>query len=206
MSLTYNKETNVALFRYTNKEGEAKTLYLGKMPKREADHHEIYLEKILSLYLCPSLSIDPQTVVYLEGLPARLKKTLIKHGLIQPTVEEAKELSMSLGELIDKYLEFHKEDKPNTYKNIKLACDKLLSRFGREKKIPDITPTEINHFEKHLYRDSAEATASRLIKRFRQLMKWAIEQGYFKKNIFESMHVGKQDSLPLSTKLELCAT
>lgn len=45
-----------------------------------------------------------------------------------------------------------------------------------------------------MYQKYAEATASRLIKRFRQLMRWAVGHGHVKENIFLSMRVGKQEN------------
>lgn len=194
MGLTYTKETGESRFQFTNKEGVRDSIYLGRMSKREAEHHATFLKKLVASHLSQSVAIDRQTAAYLEELPKRIKKSLIAKGLYQPTTEETKSLSLSVGELTEKFLDFHKEDKSNTYKNIKLACDKLLDRFGAAKKILDITPTEINHFEKYLYREFAEATASRLIKRFRQIMSWGIGQGFFKENIFRSMWVGKQEN------------
>ena len=137
MGLTYNKETNEARFQYTNREGDRKVVYLGKIPKREADRHETFLFKLLASHLSPSVAIGKDTADYLKELPKRIKQTLIKHGLIVPTAEEARDRSLSFGELREKFLDFHKEDKPNTHNNIRLACNKLIERllkaFGWEK-------------------------------------------------------------------------
>lgn len=194
MGLHYSKEDNVARFQYVNKNGDRDSIYLGVMPRKAAEHHEIFLAKIVACSLNPGIGIDRQTAIYLEEISTRLKKALIKRGLYKPTADETKDLSIALGELIEKYLRYHENDKANTYRNIKLSCDKLLARFGKDKKISTITPTEVNHFEKHLYQKFAEATASRLIKRFRQLMRWAVGHGHVKENIFLSMRVGKQEN------------
>ena len=194
MGLCYTVSTGESRFQYVNRDGQSKVLCLGLMPKRAAQHHETFLKKILASHLNPGIAIDKQTAAYLEDIPARLRKNLIKHGLIVPTAEEVRDLSLSFGTLIEKFLEFHREDNPNTYKNIQLACDKIIKRFGTDKKIIDVTATEINHFEKFLYREYAKATSSRLIKRFRQLMSWAIKNGFAKENIFLPMKVGRQEN------------
>lgn len=194
MGLSYSKDKKEARFQYTNKEGKRKVLDWGRMSKEEADYHERFTKKIVACYLNPYQSMDRQTALYLEELSAKMKKKLLDHGLIQPTEQERREQTPTLGKLIDDFLEFHKEDKENTYKNIKLACTKLLERFGREKKIDEFTPTEINHYEKFLYRESAEATATRLVKRFRQIIRWAIEHEYCDVNPFSKMRLGKQEN------------
>lgn len=194
MGLSYSKDKKEARFQYMNKEGKRKVLDWGRMSYEAACHHAVYTERIVGCYLNPYQSMDNQTASYLEGLPYKMKKKLLAHGLIQPTEQERKEQTPTLGKLIADFLEFHKEDKPNTYKNIKLACDKLLERFGPEKKIDEFTSIEINHYEKFLYRESAEATATRLVKRFRQIMRWAIRMKYCESNPFLEMRLGKQDN------------
>lgn len=183
-------------FQYTDNEREKQKIRLGEM---EFDDAEYIATMIAKLVECSKVagSVIPfavQTFIDKE-IDYSLRKKLLDKYLIQETEEDRYNDSTTIGELTDQYMEYHKNAKENTWKGYNQTRNQLVKRFGRDKKLADITAKDVKHFENDFYASYKEATVSRHIGRFKEIMRFGIknklvDEQWFSET-FENMRIGK---------------
>lgn len=189
------KPVEVWKYRFTDKNSVRRVIYLGESVL--ASDASFYAENLSRLVQCsktPGAVRPPEVQAFVDGVDFSFRKKLIEVGLILETERDVYEAAATIGTLTDAYLKYHENAIYNTKKGLKLTVDKLLEYFGRDKKLCDITSTEVKHFEAFLYGYS-EAYASRLSGRIKEICRFGIREKILDDELFEStfatMKVGK---------------
>lgn len=196
LSYQYTKDGKVNWkFQFTDKDGKAQRIYLGVVDQNDAEYDAGYIGNLVNYSKHPA-PFDPRTAIWIGEIRKRLpsfRKKLFELGLLPKTDEDERDEAISVAELCDRFEERYKEGNENTYKNIRQACIRLRIKYG-DTKFVDIDEADVKKWEISMYNTDAQATASRLIKRFKQIAKWGVETGLIPSNPFKKMVVKKQSN------------
>lgn len=180
---------------FTNKKGKSDTIYIGYDAK-EARYHALFIETLIELSLQSNPIYGDNIIDYLSEIKKEnpsLYSKLEKKGLVVKTegdkIEETNQSKLSLGRLIDMFLEYTHDVADSTMRISINAFNHLLEYFDRDILIEDIDEEQIKLFQKWLYGRYAEATASRFSKKYRQLFNWGIKRKLVTENIFRELDV-----------------
>lgn len=182
-------------FQYVDKNGEPQRIYLGVISLEDAEYDAEFIGKLVQYSKYPA-PFDSRTATWIKEIRSRnvrFLKKLFELELLPKTEEDKRDEAISVVELCDRFEVRYKEGNENTYKNIQQACMRLRIKYG-ETKVIDIDETEVKQWEISMYNTDAQATASRLIKRFKQIAKWGVETGLIPSNPFKKMIVKKQSN------------
>ncbi|MFN3152119.1 tyrosine-type recombinase/integrase [Bremerella sp.] len=105
-------------------------------------------------------------------------------GLIAP--REEKEAS-TLAKFIDGFIANQTKLKPNTSRNYKVTRKHLVSYFGEDKRLSEISPGDARDWHSTLTKKLAPATVSRETKRARQFFGYAVEKRLIRENPFAKL-------------------
>lgn len=181
MACLVNQPNGRKSIQFKDAEGKRRTIYLGKMQKRQADVVKLKVERLVSAKFA-SHSPDDSTLQWISELGDSMRKKMAKAGLIEDDV------STLLGPFLEHYIESRKTDlKPRTIVLLKQASGSMLEYFGAEKKLRDITPGDADAYRLFLLQKLALNTANRRIGRARQFMRQAIRQKLIQDNPFEGI-------------------
>ena len=173
-------------YRFTDKDGVRCVIYLGEgVPEATARYYADSLNHLVLHSKRPGDVLRPVAQTFIDGIDYAFRKKLIDAGLIVETKQDLYEQATTIGLLTDAYLEYHKNDTYNTYKGLKLAVDKFVAFFGKDRKFIDITPTDVRHYQDALYKDFAEAYASRLCGRTQEICRFGIREKMLDRELFE---------------------
>ena len=182
-------------FQYVDREGRNKVLYLGFIDNADATYYAENLKRLVDCSRVVGKMLPDPVQAFIDSVDYAFRRKLIEQGLVVETERDAYEAATTVGKLVDTYLEYHKNAIYNTLKGMKLAVAKFVDFFGRNKKLCDITTTEVKHFESHLYSKYSEAYASRLAGRVQEICRIGIKQKLSTKEWFEStfkeLRIGK---------------
>lgn len=179
-------------FQYRNVQGEPKIIYLdSKLLEKDVKYISEFLEKIVEHSKNPaSIALPAYIQEFIDNeVDYKLQKKLVDHGLIPKTEKDLYEAAVSIKALADKVEAKYRKENEHTYKNMKLACSKLIEYFGDTKKVIEVTKQDVEEFNFWLYSKEksgyVEATASRLTKRFKQIGDIGIDLGLIEINPFK---------------------
>ena len=126
-------------------------LYLGEgVPDKDAVYYAENLSRIVQCSKTPGSVLPQEVQVFVNGVDSVFRKKLIEHGLIVETERDLYEQSATIGILTDAYLKYHEGGNENTLKNQNLAVNKLVNHFGRDKKLCDMSITDVKRFQNYL--------------------------------------------------------
>ena len=180
-SLNADKSGNRRL-QFKGPDGNRKTIYLGKLPKRQAQTVKSYVER-LSIAAVSGDSMDSDTAVWLTRITEELHNKLAHVGLV-PKRERA-----TLGAFLRSILDERKDLKPNTRRNWQSTIGHLIEFFGDEANLRDISPGEADRFRQWMVNQglSESTTVSREVKRARQFFRVALRRKLISENPFNDI-------------------
>ncbi len=185
-SLSTDKNGNHRItFREPNNR-QLKTLYIGKMPKKNAKEIERRVELLVAAKGSNS-AIDLETAEWLKDLGADIHAKLVAAEL---AFERSATANPTLGSLIDAFIAKRADAKERTRTNLKQATDKVLSFFGADTQIRDITPVQTDDWVATLRKEYAPAYVSRLIKYGKQVFHAARRAGLIDRSPFDEIKAG----------------
>ena len=187
-------------YRFTDRDGVRQTIYLGEGVQYE--DAVFYAENLRRLVQCsktPGAVLPQEIQTFIDGVDYSFRKKLLELELIDETERDAYESAATIGVLTDAYLEFHKNDPRSTYAGLEGAARKLVEFFRKERKIIDITSTDVRHYQDSLYQKHAEATASRLCGRAKEICRFGVREDLITREVFEktfkALKIGKMYNL-----------
>lgn len=162
-------------YRYIDREGKRRTIYLGEgVSKQDAVYYAENLSRLVQCSKTPGAVLPPEVQTFIDNVDYSFRKKLLEVGLIDETERDTYESAATIGTLTDAYLKYHEGGNVNTLKNLNLAVSKLLKHFSRDKKICDLSITDVKRFQDYLYANYAKASASRLVGRTREICLFGI--------------------------------
>ena len=138
---------------FVHEDGSRKAIRLGKATMAQA---QAFRAKLQNLVIGRFSGIDPETALWVAGLPDDMHAKLAGFGLVEPrtAVRTAK-----LGPFIEKYIEARQDLKASTILVLRQAQQSLVEHFGADKPLREIHEGDAEAFRLALVGQGlAEAT------------------------------------------------
>lgn len=178
-SLNNDKNGNRRL-QFRAPSGKRATIYLGKLPLRQAETVRSYVERLIIAAVSGD-NLDSDTVAWLTRITDELYEKLAKAGLV------AERKPATLGGFIDQYIAGRKDVKARTTINLEQARRHLVEHFGADKPLGDIAPGDADEYRIALMGRLSENTARRHCGRAKQFFKAALRKRLIVENPFADM-------------------
>ena len=160
-------------------DGKRKTIRLGKATAKQATAFKVKVEALVSQTITGNL--DDEVSRWLAGLDAQVYNRLAAVGLAKPRHSHGQ----TLGAFIDGYIAGRTDAKPRTLINLDQARKRLLTFFGADKQIREVTEADAEEFYRWLLAEGlALNTARRLSGRAKQFMRFAVRKRLIPGNPF----------------------
>lgn len=173
--------------RFIDSDGIRRTIYLGRMPAKQAETVRVHVEK-LTIATISRCSVEAETARWVSSLDDVLRGKLSQVGLIQ-----ARE-NATLAGFVESYIGGRLDAKPNTLRNWRQVQRHLLTCFDGSRSLRSITKADGKQFRQHLV---AGGYADNSIRKWcsvaRQFFTDALERELIEANPF------KQRDIPTST-------
>ena len=117
----------------------------------------------------------------IELLPARVRSSLERHGLIGGIAV------LSLHELLERFYASKTHLKQNTQVSYKIMGNQLTAFFGKDCRIDSIHKLDCDHFKTQRLAKQAACTVSRNLRRARSIFKLAVDAGWLQHNPFKEV-------------------
>jgi integrase len=130
---------------------------------------------------------DPETAAWVGKLEAPFYKKLVKAMLVPPRAPapDSKPQEVRLGEFLDSYIASRTDIKQGTLKHLMLVKENLVSHFGADKLLRDITPGDADDFRRAL--SQGDNTVRRICGRAKQFFRAAVRKRLISENPFGDM-------------------
>lgn len=174
---------------FTNLGGKRDAIYVGKLRMRDTEKIADRIEALLSA-LSSRRALEPDLAEWVADVPDWLAEKLADKQLIVPRVKAEIESTL-LGGFIDAYLASRTDIKPRTRINLLQVRDNLVTRFGEDKPLADITPGDADEWRLWMLngrkRKLGENTVRRHCGRAKQLFRAALRKRLIAENPFADM-------------------
>jgi len=179
-SLNTDKRGNRRL-QFKAPTGKRATVYLGKLPLRQAQTVKSYVERLI-VAAASGDSIDTDTAVWLGRITDELHGKLVRAGLV------AEKETATLGEFLQAYIESRSDVKPLTVEHYKRVQTDLVDCFGADRPLREITAGDADGFRLYLLgKELAENTARRRCGRAKQFFTAAVRRQLIASNPFADL-------------------
>jgi integrase len=170
-----------ATIQFVDVDGKRRSIRLGAIPKRTGDAIKLRVEALLNAKIT-NTPVDRDTASWLTSIGADLADKLAAVGLI------AARSSRLLGEFIAEYIGGRSDVEASTRTSLRVAAARLISFFGKDRALDNITPADIDRWVIHLQTsDYAQATIGRTIRRARQFFTAAVRGKLIHENPVEGI-------------------
>src|SRR5262249_52885198 len=149
---------------FTNKHGDRKTLWLGKLSKRLAEEIKTKVESINAAQIA-GYSLDNETAEWLGKVGGGPHTKLAKVGMVTPRAPVATVKQVCLAEFMESYIAGRSDVKPRTRIELEACKARLVEFFGKEKPLASITAGDAKDWEIWLKARYARGTIGRTLKR-----------------------------------------
>ena len=147
-------------------DGKRRTIRLGKVNRRLAEKIKIKVEA-LAAAVKSALPVDNDTAGWLAKIGDDLHDKLVAVGLMQARGTSCP----TLGDFLDGYKVDRKDVGEGTQTNYGIIGKRLFAFFGKDRRLNDIAPGEVDRFADHLRGEYEQATAAKTIKMARQFFR-----------------------------------
>ncbi len=165
-----------------------KAIYLGDMPMTDVKEIRAKVKALVAEQLSKS-ERAPAVARWVGEIPDWLANKLVKVGLIAPR-QKRQEDATNLGDFIDTYLASRTDIKPRTRINLLQVRKNLVSFFGEDKPLADITPGAADEWQIWMLtrkKPLGENTVRRHCGRAKQLFRAALRRRIIAENPFSDM-------------------
>lgn len=160
-------------------DGQRKPIRLERVPIKTARTIKTHVENLAAAALGRH-SPDAETSVWIGGLDSVLYDKLAAVGLVperEPKPDEAKPEGATLAGFIKQYIAARPGMKPNTLKNYRQTERSLVSYFGADRTLAEITAGDCDDWKAaQEAKGNAPATIGRNVKRARQFLRAAVRK------------------------------
>ena len=184
--------------RYNDVNGNRKSIWPGKLSKRDAESVGQKIDHIVGRQL---IGTDPDWHVaeWLASLSDKLYEKLVKHGLAVPRVDsqeavESLQQAPTIKEWTDDYIRQH-PGKESTLMLLEVSARSLCTYFGPDQRLSEFTCGDAENYRKWLQMKGNERkefktglkpnTVRRRIGRAKQFFRAAVKNGLIDRNPFE---------------------
>jgi len=168
---------------FVNKDGDRKTIYLGKFSKALAKEIKMQVEAI-NANLIAGYPNDGATAEWLGKIGDTLHAKLAGVDLVPPRQPTEAPEQVRLVVFLDSYIAGRTDIKPRTLINLEACKTRLVEFFGRDRALDSITAGDAKDWDISLKARYAKGTIGRTIKRAKQFFQAAIDKELIGKNPF----------------------
>ncbi|HPZ83322.1 MAG TPA: phage integrase SAM-like domain-containing protein [Thermogutta sp.] len=162
-------------------DGRRVTLYLGKLPRRQAESFKVHVEQ-LAASMATATAIPDPTAVWLAALPDGLYEKLERCQLAPARVRE------TLGRLIERYeREYVAGLALRSQSRIKNTTKLLSGYFGPKARLSAITQEDAERWRTWLAEGRTEATVRLHVRNAKGLFNWAMTHRLADNNPFQTL-------------------
>ena len=177
-------------------DGNPRTLYVGRMPRRDAESVGTKIDHIVSRKITGSQP-DHSVAEWIADLPDQLHAKLLKFDLVAPRIapdpEPEPDPVLTLKVFLDQYITDH-PGKAGTIEQLEITARSLCHKFGDDRPIDSITSGDAEGFRKWLETKGNERkgykcglarnTVRRRIGRSKQFFRYAVKRKLITDNPF----------------------
>ena len=178
------------LYRIQYRDGNKrrKSIRLGSLPKKAAEHVRAKVEALVSARIAGS-ALDNDTSRWLANLGDDLRAKLSNAGLCEARVQA------QLGPFLSDYITKRTGVADCTKENWRTAADSLVAFFGEDKDLRTIASGDAEDWRETLALPKyAIATQGKYVKYARQMFRYASGKGFVESNPFQGIRGGRQDN------------
>lgn len=165
---------------FVDGDDKQRTIRLGKVTMKQANAFKVKVEMLAAPRL--GCGIDDETARWLASLPDDVYEKLAAVGLVQPR------MSMRLAEFIDGYVKARDDVKATTAITYAQARRHLVTFFGPDKPLRDITEGDAELWRLHLIREGlADASVRKFSGIAKQFFRMAVKRKLVPSNPFTEL-------------------
>jgi integrase len=180
-SLTQRKKTGEWIIRFSDGHGDELPVFVGKKPRRLAEEVRRHVERLVEARRA-NVAVAPETVSWLGGIDAAMRKKLERVDLISPARAM---LKVELGEFLDRYIEQQRvESSALTIRNLQQTKQKLIAFFKASRDLRTITVDDMSSFRGWLVEVAklGRNSVSTHLRKTKQFFADAVENGLIAAN------------------------
>ena len=183
LTKTVGKRGTTWRIEFFDANNKRKCIRLGKIDKRQAESIKARVELLVAARITGT-SPDVETSRWVADRDDTLHARLAQHELVaaRGTAE-----SNTLAKFLDAYIESRTDIKPNTRAHLKRARNNLVSYFGADKSLAEISPGDADDFRLHLQTTMADNTVRRICGRAKQFFRAAVRKRLIAESPFADM-------------------
>jgi len=129
-------------------DGHRRAIRLGKLSVKQAESFKSNLEALINSRITGSLDAD--TARWIAGLPGDIHGKLAAVGLMARRAAASAKSSLALGPFLDEYMQSRSDVKRGTQDTYARAVKHLLTFFGPDKLLAEITPGDADAWRLYL--------------------------------------------------------
>ncbi len=169
--------------QFVDRDGNRKTIYLGKVPMKIANEIKIKVEA-LNAAKGSGTSFDNETAAWVARIGDELADKLAAVALIPKRVPPD---AATLGKFTADYIDRRTDTKTSTRVSMGLARKRLIAYFDAGRDMRTVTPLDADLWAVWLKEKYADATVGRTIKRARQFFRAALRGDIITRNPFDEV-------------------
>lgn len=177
---------------FTGADGKRHAIRLGRVSQKVA---KSVCRKVEALAACAISNTpwDRETSAWVAQLGSVLYDKLAAVDLVRRRQPEASTAETRLGDFLEAYIGTRANLKPNTRRNYEVTRKHLLSFFGPNRPLTEISAGDADEWREHLLgRGLSAATVSREVKRARQFFRAAVRKSLIRENPFADLPAPQQ--------------
>lgn len=167
---------------YTDGE-KRRAIHIGNVQKKTANDIKLRVERLLEAKHSHG-PIEPETVKWISSISDDLAEKLATAGLIH------RRSSATLGGFIGEFMEKRSDAKERTRTNLKQATAKMLTFFGSDISVKDVTAGRVEDWLRELRKSYAPAYVARLTKYGKQIFHTARRAALIERSPFDEIKAG----------------
>ncbi|MDG2220187.1 MAG: phage integrase SAM-like domain-containing protein [Rubripirellula sp.] len=209
MARIVTRSNGLREIRFDDKNGKSRTVFVGRMPKRDAESVGIKIDHLVSRQIMGT-EPDPMVSKWVADLPGKLHSKLVKFGLSAEritNIESDIPAMPTIKSFTDQYVADH-PGKDGTKEQLEITARSLCKKFGGDTPIDQITAGDAEAYRKWLETKGnerrgyscglAKNTVRRRIGRSKQFFRYAVKLKLIPENPFAdeiSATTGNEDRL-----------
>lgn len=173
--------------QFVGSDGKRRSIRLGKVSQRDAEQVKMRVEHLLAAQVA-GLAPDTETARWVAALDGTIAERIVKVGLISADrLEKSNSTTGTLEGFLNDYIAKRNDLKPSTIRHLNEAARKLVTFFGADKPLGNISPGDADEFRRDLEQQLGPNTVRRMCGRAKQFFRTAVRKRQIPENPFADM-------------------
>ena len=190
MASTFTDRKGDPVVQFVAADGRRRSISLAGEKKRTVETVKHHVEELSAAQKAARAPYDA-TSEWVARIGVQLHNKLARAGLVpeREAIEDAE-----LKAFLDDYTANRGDVEPNTIRNFKDACRRLVDHFGASMQLSSIRPGDADNWRQAMANAGfAEATISKAVKHAKQFFRLAERKGLVERNPFNELKAGERN-------------